>query len=135
VRKRALPWDQGRWVKRHPSVTLDVFMTRCDAYFVSAGCVVDQPFQPRLPDGMIRCYMGAGKVVGFGHQLIKALIPQPPEGPNSAAAQPGPRIMHPASAAQFQSLRALMETEWTPQMTDVLGIDDASLPSIWAADF
>ena len=27
-----------------------------------------------------RCYLGVNKVVGFGHQLIKALIPPPPEG-------------------------------------------------------
>jgi hypothetical protein len=84
---------------------------------------------------MIRCYMGADKVVGFGHQLIKALIPPPPEGPNSEAAQPGPRIMHAASAATFQALRAVMAAEWTPRMMDVLGIDVASLPIIWDADF
>ena len=34
------------------------FMTRCEAYFEAGGCIVDQPFQPRLPEGMIRCYMG-----------------------------------------------------------------------------
>jgi hypothetical protein len=111
------------------------FMTRCDAYFTAGGCIVDQPFQPRLPDGMIRCYMGADKVVGFGHQLIKALIPPPPEGPDSPAAQPGPRIMHGADAAPFQALRAKMEAEWTPQMMAVLGIDAAALPIIWDADF
>ena len=99
------------------------FMTRCEAYFAADGCIVDQPFQPRLPDGMIRCYMGADKVVGFGHQFIKALIPPPPEGPDLPAAQPGPRIMHGADAAPFQALRAKMETEWTPQMMQVLGID------------
>ena len=60
------------------------FMTRCEGYLAADGCIVDQPFQPRLPDGMIRCYMGADKVVGFGHQLIK------PEGSDSPAAQPGP---------------------------------------------
>jgi hypothetical protein len=111
------------------------FMTRCDAYFTAGGCIVDQPFQPRLPDGMIRCYMGADKVVGFGHQFIKALIPPPPEGAGSPAAQPGPRIMHGAEAAPFQALRAKMEEEWTPQMMQVLGIDSASLPIIWDADF
>jgi hypothetical protein len=111
------------------------FMTRCGPYFAAGGCIVDQPFQPRLPDGMIRCYMGADKVVGFGHQLIKALIPPPPEGPDSPAAQPGPRIMHGADAAAFQALRAKMEAEWTPQMMQVLGIDAASLPIIWDADF
>jgi hypothetical protein len=84
---------------------------------------------------MIRCYMGADKVVGFGHQLIKALIPPPPEGPDSPAAQPGPRIMHPASAPPFQELRNSMESEWTPQMMNLLGIDAGSLPIIWDADF
>jgi hypothetical protein len=116
-------------------MTLGDFMTRCEAYFTPDGCVVDQPFQPRLPDGMIRCYMGANKVVGFGHQFIKALIPPPPEGPDSESAQPGPRIMHPASAEPFRALRARMESEWTPQMMDVLGIDAALLPIIWDADF
>ena len=99
------------------------FMMRCDPYFDWGGCIVDQPFEPRLPDGMIRCYMGADKVVGFGHQFIKALIPPPPEGPDAPAAQPGPRIMHNADAAPFQALRARMETEWVPQMTEVLGIE------------
>jgi hypothetical protein len=116
-------------------LVLGEFMTRCEAYFASRGCIVDQPFQPRLPDGMIRCYMGADKVVGFGHQLIKALIPPPLEGPDSEAVQSGPRIMHPASAERFQVLKVKMETEWTPQMMDVLNIDRASLPIIWDADF
>ncbi len=114
---------------------LKEFMARCGPYFASGGCIIDQPFQPRLPEGMIRCYMGVDKVVGFGHQLIKALIPPPAEGPNSPAAQPGSRIMHAADAAPFQSLRAKMEIEWTPQMMATLGIDAASLPIIWDADF
>ena len=111
------------------------FMTGCEPYFTGGGYIVDQPFQPRLPDGMIRCYMGTDKVVGFGHQFIKALIPPPPEGPDSPAAQPGPRIMHGADAPAFQALRAKMEAEWTPQMMQVLGIDAASLPIVWDADF
>ena len=114
---------------------LSEFLTRCEPYFAADGCIVDQPYQPRLPDGMIRCYMGVDKVVGFGHQLIKALIPPPPEGPDSPAAQPGPRIMHGAEAEPFQGLRAKMEAEWTPQMIEILGIDKASLPIIWDADF
>jgi len=111
------------------------FMTRCEAYFAAEGCIVDQPFQPRLPDGMIRCYMGADRVVGFGHQFIKALIPPPPEGPDSPEAQPGPRILHGPDTPPFQALRRKMEGEWTPQMMQVLGLDAASLPVIWDADF
>ena len=143
VEQISLPTGKGARVRvlhaRRGSVPEEMllgdFMTRCESYFVSEGCIVDQPFQPRLTDGMIRCYMGADKVVGFGHQFIKALIPPPPEGPDSEAAQPGPRIMHPASAEPFQVLRAKMESEWTPQMMDVLNIDVASLPIIWDADF
>jgi hypothetical protein len=123
----------------HGSVPQDLvlgdFMNRCEGYFANEGCIIDQPFQTRLPDGMIRCYMGADKVVGFGHQLIKALIPPPPDGPDSEAAQPGPRTMHPASAPEFQALRTKMESEWTPQMMQLLGIDAESLPIIWDADF
>ncbi|SAL01239.1 hypothetical protein AWB81_06007 [Caballeronia arationis] len=116
-------------------MALGDFMARCEAYFVTNGCIVDQPFQPRLPDGMIRCYMGAEKVVGFGHQLIKALMPPPPEGPDSDAAQPGPRIMHAASAKRFQVLKDKMELGWTPQMMDALNVELESLPIIWDADF
>jgi hypothetical protein len=114
---------------------LDDFMRRCEVYFGGDSCIVDQPFQLRLPEGMIRCYMSGEKVVGFGHQFIKALIPPPPEGPDSKAAQPGPRIMHPASAPAFQALRTKMESEWVPQMMQLLDIDAGSLPIIWDADF
>jgi hypothetical protein len=79
--------------------------------------------------------MGADKVVGFGHQLIKALMHPLPGGLDAPAAQPGPRIMHGADTEPFQTLRAKMEAEWTPQMMSVLGIDAASLPIIWDADF
>jgi len=116
-------------------LSLGDFMRRCEPYFAAEGCIVDQPFQPRLPDGMIRCYMSADKVVGFGHQLVKALIPPPPEGPDSERGRPGPRIMHPASASAFQALRTKMEAEWTPQMMQLLDIEAESLPIIWDADF
>jgi hypothetical protein len=116
-------------------VSLAEFMARCQAYFANDGCIVEQPYQPRLPNGMIRCYMGIDRVVGFGHQFIKALIPPPPEGPDSPAAQPGPRIMHGPDAKPFRALRTKMEEEWTPQMMRVLGVDAASLPIIWDADF
>lgn len=126
---------QARLGSTPEDTTLSAFMARCEGYFSQGGCIIDQPFQPRLPEGMIRCYMGKDKVVGFGHQLIKALIAPPPEGPNSPQAQPGPRIMHPAVAAPFQALREKMEVEWTPAMMHTLGLDRTALPIIWDADF
>ena len=71
------------------------FMKRCDAYLEGDGCIVDQPFQPRLFNGMIRCYMRTGKVVRFGHQFIKALVTPPANRPPP---EPRPRIMHEATA-------------------------------------
>ena len=108
------------------------FMMRCEQYFAGAGCMIDQPFQPRLPDGMIRCYMVRDEVAGFGHQLIKALMPTPPA---KEPEQPGPRIMYGASEPAFDALRRKMEAEWTPAMMRLLEIDRASLPVIWDADF
>jgi hypothetical protein len=124
---------------RRGSVPADIplvdFMTRCEDYIRFDGCIIDQPFQARLPDGMIRCYMSGDRVVGFGHQLIKALIEPPPEGPESPSAQPGPRIMYSKSAPQFQHLRTLIESEWTPRMAEALDIQAQALPLIWDADF
>jgi hypothetical protein len=117
------------------NLPLNTFMESCESYFADGGCIIDQPFQERLTDGMIRCYVGTDKVVGFGHQLIKALLPPPPEGADSPAAQPGPRIMHPASAPSFQALRSKMDDEWIPQMMRLLDIDRGSMPIIWDADF
>jgi Domain of unknown function (DUF6815) len=114
---------------------LGAFMTRCESYIALGGAIIDQAFQPRLPEGMIRCYLCEDKVVGYGHQLIKALVPPPPEGPDAPTAQPGPRIMHGPDAPQFQRLRAKMEKEWVPQTMATLGIDATSLPVIWDADF
>lgn len=108
-------------------ISLAAFAARCDEYIEDDGCVIDQPFQARLPDGMIRCYMGGDGVLGFGHQLIKALIAPPSE--------PGPRIMYPASAPQFQRLRQLMEGDWTPRLAERLEIDRQRLPVVWDADF
>ena len=43
--------------------------------------------------------------------------------------------MHGADAEQFRGLREKMEAEWTLQLMKILGIDAASLPIIWDADF
>jgi uncharacterized protein DUF6815 len=120
---------------RPEEISLNAFMAHCEPYFGWGGCIIDQAYQSRLPEGMIRCYMSGSKVAGFGQQLIKALIPPPAEGPDSPEAQPGPRIMHGPAASHFQALRRSMEDKWTPQLMETLGIDEISLPVIWDADF
>jgi hypothetical protein len=108
------------------------FMRRCEQYFAGDGCMIDQPFQLRLSDGMIRCYLVRDQVAGFGHQLIKALMPSPP---SIEPAEPGRRIMHGADEPRFRALKTKMESEWVPEITSLLDIDLASLPVIWDADF
>jgi hypothetical protein len=109
-------------------LTLGAFLDRCEAYFERGGLLVDQPFQARLSEGMIRCYLVQDRVAGFGHQLIKALLP-----PDSG--EPGPRIMSAADDSQFRTLKTRMEDDWVPAMLRLLEIDPADLPVVWDADF
>lgn len=113
-------------------LSLPKFMSRCEEYLAADGCLVDQAFQPRLPEGMIRCYVSRDRVVGFGQQLIKALVTPPGQGP---ASEPGPRIMYGKSSPAFQHLRQAMETDWIPGLMSRLGVSRDQLPLIWDADF
>ena len=54
-------------------LTLDGFLERCAEYF-NNDCVIDQPFQARLSEGVVRCYMAGDRCAGFGHQKVKALV-------------------------------------------------------------
>lgn len=109
--------------------TLDDFIRSCAEYFDN-GSVVDQPFQPRLSDGVVRCYMAGDRCAGFGHHKVKALVDQP-----AARAEAGPRLYTSKSDPRFQRLRRLMEDEWTAQLTSLLEIARGDLPAIWDADF
>lgn len=97
--------------------------------------MIDQAYQPRLPEGMIRCYLVHNKVAGFGHQAINALYPASPGAPPDAAPQPGPRLYHPPSMPGFQSLKRQLEQEWVPAMQRLLDIDTYKLPVLWDCDF
>jgi hypothetical protein len=119
---------QARRGSEIEQMPLAALLDRMEGYFTGEGRVIDQPFQARLPDGMIRCYLVQDRVVGFGRQLIKALLP--PE-----AGEPGPRIMSGADYPPFQNLKSMMEDDWVPAMMRRLQIDPADLPVIWDADF
>jgi len=144
----------GVWkVERHPSnsglvrvrhalrgsvrqdVALDDFLAQCDSYFEGDGRIIDQPYQERLKDGMIRCYMVGGEVVGFGFQEINALFPEPPGGSPKDAPQPGPRIYFPPTLDRFQHIRTRMEREWVDALCEAVSLNRESLPLLWDADF
>jgi hypothetical protein len=108
---------------------LDAFLQRCVEYF-DDGCVIDQPFQARLSEGVVRCYMAGDRCAGFGHQKVRALVDAP-----AARAEAGRRLYTSNADPRFQRLRRLMEDEWTPQLTSLLDIPQRDLPMIWDADF
>jgi len=110
-------------------LALDAFLERCADYFED-GCVIDQPFQARLSEGVVRCYMAGDRCAGFGHQKVKALVDTP-----AARAEAGPRLYTCNADPRFQRLRRLMEDEWTPQLISLLDIPRRDLPMIWDADF
>ena len=110
-------------------LALEDFIDRCIAYF-DDGCVIDQPFQPRLSEGVVRCYMAGDRCAGFGHQKVRALVEAP-----AARAAAGRRLYSSNADARFQRLRRLMEDEWTPQLASLLDLPRRELPMIWDADF
>ncbi|MEY9403655.1 hypothetical protein ABIF79_010030 [Bradyrhizobium japonicum] len=110
-------------------ITLDDFLGRCAEYFEN-GSVIDQAFQPRLSEGVVRCYMAGDRCAGFGHHKVKALVESP-----AARSEAGPRLYSSNADPRFQRLRRLMEDEWTPQLNSLLEIARGDLPAIWDADF
>jgi hypothetical protein len=110
------------------SLPLAVFVKERAVDFEAGGGLVEQPFQPRHLDGMVRCYMSGERVAGFGHQLVRALA-----GPEAGPA--GPRLYSGPGDPRFQRLRALMERDWTPGLARTLEIAPDALPVIWDADF
>jgi hypothetical protein len=95
-------------------------------YFEGGGRILEQPFQERLAEGMIRCYCVVDRIEGFGHQAINAFHPTD---------EPGPRLYHPPDQPEFQRIRVLMENAWIPTLLKTVELERTSLPLIWDADF
>jgi len=111
---------------------LAAFLARFDAYLARGGALVDQVFEERLADGMVRCYFVGDRVAGFGEQRVNALYPVPPTG--GPAPGPGPRLYYPPTRADLQPLKTAAETEWLPALLRRLELPSAALPLIWDAD-
>jgi hypothetical protein len=116
----------------HETMSLVAFMSRCDDYFTWSGCLVDQEFQDRLADGMLRCYFTHDEVVGFARQWPQGLLDVPP---GELSLNTPASVMEGPDGAEHQSLRIKTESEWVPQLMSILGLSRESLPVIWDADF
>jgi hypothetical protein len=93
----------------------------------AGGHMIDQAWQPRLAEGMVRAYLVHDRVAGFGHQAVNALHP--------GEHQPGPRLYHGPDLARFQSLRQRLESGWVQALCQAVGLRQEHLPMLWDCDF
>jgi len=115
-------------------VDLDTVLQTMARYFDAdaGGHMIDQAWQPRLVDGMVRAYLVADRVAGFGQQSINALYP----ASNGQPAPPaGPRLYHTADDPRFGDLKARLESGWITMLRDAAGVPRDRLPLLWDADF
>ena len=103
-------------------------------YFEPAngGHLIDQAWQPRLAEGMVRAYIVQDRVAGFGCQAVNALYPA---APGQDAPQPGPRLYHDAELARYQPLRRRLESKWIDMLAACVGLPREQLPLLWDCDF
>jgi hypothetical protein len=116
-------------------MTVGQFFKPCEEYFIANGRMIDQEYQVRLPEGMIRCYLVHEKVAGFGHQAVNALFPAPSGASPTEAPQTGRRLYHPPTKPEFQTLKHKLEHEWVPAVQQLLEINTNNLPILWDCDF
>jgi len=115
-------------------VDLESVVQAMAPYFEVAGGghMIDQAWQPRLVDGMVRAYLVADRVAGFGHQLVNALYPAAGDVPALPA---GPRLYHDADDPRFQELKARLEGSWLTMLCERVGVPRERLPLLWDCDF
>jgi hypothetical protein len=117
------------------TMSLAAFIAQCEPYFSRDDGMIDQIYQRRLPEGMVRCYLVRDRVAGFGEQLVNALYPADLGASADSAPQPGPRLYYPPTRADFQRLKDKLEREWLDQLCGIVGVEKAQLPILWDADF
>lgn len=112
-------------------VSAEEFYSTFQTYFNSGNRLIDQPWNPSIINGMVRCYLSGASVSGFGYQEVNALYPVI----NGVYKKPGQRFYYSEDCALFRDLRSIMENKWVPQILEVTGIKNEMLPVIWDADF
>ncbi|MBS0162619.1 MAG: Cj0069 family protein [Nitrospira sp.] len=123
--------DPERVLARHAprgsaevQVALADWAESCAGYFAT-GPMYDQPYNPRISEGTVRCYFVRDRIEGFGHQALNALVD---------GSDPGPRLYSDSGDTRFQALRRQAETEWVPQLMATVGVSLDQLPMLWDID-
>ena len=116
-------------------VSFDEFVALMAPYFEDGGHMIDQAWQPRLTEGMVRCYLVQNRVAGFGLQAVNALHPPLAGSGSEEAPTPSRRLYHPPELPHLQGLKRRLESEWVPGLERTLGIRREELPLLWDCDF
>ena len=111
------------------------FVALMAPYFEDGGHMVDQAWQPRLTEGMVRCYVVQDRVAGFGLQAVNALHPPAAGDGSGQAPTPSQRLYHPPDLPHLQGLKQRLEAEWIPELQKTVGIRAEELPLLWDCDF
>ena len=130
VRAKHAPRDS-----RETTLSFADFVALMAPYFADGGHMVDQAWQPRLTEGMVRCYVVQDRVAGFGLQAVNALHPPPAGDTSGQAPAPSQRLYHPADLGPVQRLKQRLEAEWIPELQRTVGIGSDQLPLLWDCDF
>jgi hypothetical protein len=125
---------QAQRDSKEERMSLPDFLQRLAPYFEAeqGGHMIDQAWQPRLADGMVRAYLVEDQVAGFGLQTINALLPC---RPGESVPQPGARLYHGPDQPDFQGLKKMLEEQWIDLLRERVGLARKQLPLLWDCDF
>jgi hypothetical protein len=107
------------------------FYAAFESYFTPGSMLIDQEWNPNITNGMVRCYLCANKVAGFGYQEINALYPKI----NAVFKKPSPRFYFSEDCGLFSDLKQIMEGQWISRIQQIAEVGNDRLPVIWDADF
>lgn len=127
--------QEARQGSKSERISLAGFLDRWVPLLNDGGVLIDQAYQPQSSEGMVRCYVCGHRVVGFGHNLITALMTPTSIDRISSNLQPMDRVMFGPEVTRFADLRKAVEDRWIPEMQSLLSIADHDLPLLWDADF
>lgn len=121
-------------------LTLGAVLDRCAVYFGAdgSGALIDQAFQPRVTEGLIRCYFVRDVLVGFSRQYPAGRPPDDADvtpRPETTFGLPSPKTMFAADEPGLAALREKLEGDWVPGLARATGVGLAELPVLWDADF